>query len=329
MFPCFLRILTNIRSIYRLFDGITMQGTIARLKDAKMTHILRIQSAALKAVHDYMYDSGVVQGMPVILSPETDPLNHAHFDASVDYYGQRLHLTKSMILHKQLALLNGGFDKIYIMSPNVRLEQGELGQTGRHLFEFTQVDIELKEKTKMEFIGLVDGMIEKVFEFVTRECAADLDALGRKLTVPSLPLRVYESEELRAEYGDDFEAMVSGREADPFWVLNFPREFYDREDKRTRGYYHNYDAFWPDGYGEALSGGEREWEHDEIVRKMRERDTHMDAFKTYLDVARQGLIPRTVGGGLGIERMVRFLTGQKHVRDVTLFPRVPGERVDF
>ncbi|MCJ7488999.1 MAG: asparagine synthetase A [Thermoplasmata archaeon] len=306
-----------------------MQETIARLKDAKMTHILRIQSAALKAVHDYMYDSGVVQGMPVILSPETDPLNHPHFDASVDYYGQRLHLTKSMILHKQLSLLNGGFDKIYVMSPNVRLEQSELGRTGRHLFEFTQVDIELKEKTKQEFIGFVDGMIERVFAFVTKECAADLDALGRKLTVPSLPLRVYESEELRAEYGDDFEAMVSRREADPFWVLNFRREFYDREDKQTRGYYHNYDIFWPEGYGEALSGGEREWEYDEIVRKMRERDTRMDAFKTYLDVARQGLIPRTVGGGLGIERMVRFLTGQKHVRDVTLFPRVPGERIAF
>jgi asparaginyl-tRNA synthetase len=308
---------------------MTMQQTIARLKDAKTTHILRIQSAALKAIHDYMYENEVVQGMPVILSPETDPLNHPHFDASVEYYGQRLHLTKSMILHKQLSLLNGGFDKIYVMSPNVRLEQGDLATTGRHLFEFTQVDIELKERSKRDFIGLVDGMIESVCAFVKKECADDLEALGRKLTVPVLPLKVYESEDLRRQYGEHFETVASQQETAPFWVLNFRREFYDREDKQTRGYYHNYDVFWPEGYGEALSGGEREWEYNEIIRKMKERGTRMDAFGTYLDVARQGLIPRTVGGGLGIERMVRFLTGQEHVRDVALFPRVPGERIAF
>jgi aspartyl/asparaginyl-tRNA synthetase len=27
--------------------------------------------------------------------------------------------------------------------------------------------------------------------------------------------------------------------------------------------------------------------------------------------------------------MVRFLTGQRHVKDVALFPRVPGERIAF
>jgi asparaginyl-tRNA synthetase len=307
----------------------TMQDTIERLKDAKMTHVLRIQSAALKAIHDYMYENGVVQAMPVILSPETDPLNHPHFDASVEYYGQRLHLTKSMILHKQLSLLNGGFDKVYVMSPNVRLEQGELGGTGRHLFEFTQVDIEMKERTKTEFIALVDGMIARVFSFVRQECADDLKALGRELTVPSLPLKVYESEELRARYGEHFETVISKEEKAPFWVLNFPREFYDREDKQRKGYYHNYDVFWPEGFGEALSGGEREFEHDDIVRKMKERNTRTESFGTYLEVARQGLIPRTVGGGLGIERMVRYLTGQKHVKDVALFPRVPGERIAF
>lgn len=306
-----------------------MQETVSHLKETRMTHVLRVQTAAVKAIHDYMYDRGVVQSMPVILSPETDPLNHPHFDASVEYYGQRLHLTKSMIMHKQLALLNEGFDKIYIMSPNVRLEQGSLGETGRHLFEFTQVDIELKDASKADFISFVDGMIASVFSFVNRECAEDLRALGRRLTVPELPLKVYESEELRAKYGDDFERIASEAAKDPFWILNFKREFYDREDKERRGYYHNYDIFWPEGFGEALSGGEREWEHQEILRKMVERKTNMGSFKRYLEVSSGGLIPRTVGGGLGIERMVRYLTGQKHVRDVSLFPRVPGEMIAF
>jgi asparaginyl-tRNA synthetase len=302
-----------------------MEQAILHLKSDKRRHILRVQSAALKAIHDYMYRKGVVQAMPIILSPETDPLNHPHFSATVEYYGQRLHMTKSMILHKQLSLLNDGIDSIYFMSPNVRLEEGRLRETGRHLFEFTQVDIELKNRTKEDFMKFTDGMIAAVCRFVARECRTDLDALGRQLRIPRLPLKVYESDDLRKKMGEDFERISSERAKDPFWIKNYRREFYDKEDKERRGYYHNYDVMWPEGYGEALSGGEREWEHEE----MNERNTDKKAFETYLSISGRGIIPKTVGGGLGIERMVRYLTGQNHIRDVTLFPRVPGEKIVF
>jgi len=306
-----------------------MQEAVLHIRAERMKHILRVQTAALKAIHDYMYENDAVQAMPIILSPETDPLSHPHFDATVEYYGQKLHLTKSMILHKQLSLLNEGIDKIYFMSPNVRLEEGKLRETGRHLFEFTQVDVELRDKTKKEFIEFVDGMIASIYKRVIHDCGEQLTALDRKLVVPELPLKIYESEDLELRYGEQFERIASEEARDPFWMMNFRREFYDREDKERKGYFHNYDIFWPEGYGEALSGGEREWEHDEIVRKMKERNTNQEAYKKYLQVAREGLIPKTVGGGLGVERMVRFLTGQKHIRDVTLFPRVPGERITF
>jgi asparaginyl-tRNA synthetase len=318
-----------IAAISVLPSGVSMKEAVSHIRGEKRKHILSVQSAALKAIHDYMYKHGVVQAMPIILSPETDPLNHPHFAATVEYYGQKLHLTKSMILHKQLSLLNDGIDKIYFMSPNVRLEEGALKESGRHLFEFTQVDIELKDKTKKDFIRFIDGMIVDVFKFVKKECSDDLRALDRELVVPRLPLKVYESEDLIRLHGEHFERIASEQATDPFWIMNFRREFYDREDKEKRGYYHNYDVFWPEGYGEALSGGEREWEHQEILRKMKERKTDLRAFDTYLTVSSQGLIPRTVGGGLGIERMIRFLTGQKHIREVTLFPRVPGERIVF
>lgn len=306
-----------------------VQEAIAHIKAEKHKRILRVQSAAMKAIHDYMYEHDVVQAMPIILSPETDPLNHPHFAATVEYYGQKLHLTKSMILHKQLSLLNDDIDKIYFMSPNVRLEEGSLRETGRHLFEFTQVDVEFKNKTKKDFIRFVDGMIASIYRFVIDECPDELGFLKRTLRVPKLPLKVHESANLKKEYGEQFERIASERATDPFWIMNYRREFYDREDKETRGYFHNYDVIWPEGYGEALSGGEREWEHEEILRKMAERKTDLKHFETYLRVSSQGLIPRTVGGGLGIERMVRYLTGQKHIRDVTLFPRVPGERIAF
>ena len=234
-----------------------------------------------------------------------------------------------MLMHKQMALMNGDINSIYFMSPNIRLEEERLKDSGRHLIEFTQMDIELKEKTRDEFMALIERMVCSVMKRVRKECAGELAGFGRDITVPKRPFKRYESKELKARYGEDFEKTVSEQSREPFWILDHCREFYDREDKARRGYFHNYDLVWPEGYGEALSGGEREHEHGEIVRKMEERRMDLATYQHYISLAREGRLPRTVGGGLGIERMVRYLTGQKHIRDVTIFPRVPGEKIIF
>jgi len=306
-----------------------MQEIISHIKSERLARVLSIQSTALKAIHDFMYENKVLQAMPIILSPITDPLSHSVYDATVEYCGQRLKLTKSMLMHKQITLMNGGIDKVYFMSPNVRLEMQETKNSGRHLIEFTQVDIEFKGASKHDFMDFIDRMIAYVIKEVIKKCSDDLAYFGRTLSVPKIPLKRYESKELKDKYGKDFERIVSMREKEPFWILDHCREFYDREDKEKRGYYHNYDLVWPEGYGEALSGGEREYEHDDIVRKMVERNMDLTPYKEYLILAKEKHIPRTVGGGLGIERMIRYLTGQKHVKDVTIFPRVPGEKIIF
>ncbi|MBU2477003.1 asparagine synthetase, partial [Candidatus Micrarchaeota archaeon] len=64
-------------------------------------------------------------------------------------------------------------------------------------------------------------------------------------------------------------------------------------------------------------------------RKMLERKTDLSAFASYLETARKGLLKPTAGGGFGVERLVRFLTGKKHIKDVVLFPRIPGEKIVF
>lgn len=306
-----------------------MQEVIDHIKSEKIEKTLRMQSVALKAMTDFMYREKVYQAMPILLSPITDPLSHSVYDASVEYCGQRLKLTKSMLMHKQIALMNGDLDKIYFMSPNIRLELEGTKDTGRHLIEFSQIDIEFKEKSKHEFMDFMDRMIAYVIETVIKECPDELKYFGRDLTVPKLPLKRYESKELREKHGEDFEKIISEQEKEPFWILDYCREFYDKEDKEKRGYFHNYDLVWPEGYGEALSGGEREYEHEDLVRKMQERKMDLMPYQEYLALAKEKHLPRTAGGGLGIERLVRYLTGQKHIKDVTIFPRVPGEKVIF
>ena len=46
-----------------------------------------------------------------------------------------------------------------------------------------------------------------------------------------------------------------------------------------------------------------------------------------LEIAREGMLVPSAGGGFGVERMVRFLSGAERIEDAALFPKVPGRKV--
>lgn len=292
-----------------------------------MLPILKIQTSAVKALTDFLYKKQVLQLMPVMLSPVTDPLCHSVYDASVKYMGQELKLTKSMLLHKQLAVVPGGVSKIFVLSPNIRLEKENCKDTGRHLIEFSQLDIEFRDCTKEEFMKFTEEMVVYAIKRVKKECVKELKMLKRELKVPKTPFKVYESKDFKVSISKA-EAELSASSTEPFWILDHEREFYDREDKKG-GYYHNYDLVWPEACGEALSGAEREFEHKEIIRKMKQRKMDIKPYAAYLKLAKKSVLKPTAGGGLGVERFVRYLSGKKDIKDVSLFPRRPGEKVLF
>jgi len=103
-----------------------LEEVIKHLKRKELPLILKIQTTIIKAIEDFMISKGFVQLMPIITSKITDPLGPDPGSSIValpiiKYYDMELVLTQSMILHKQLALLTG-LEKIFIMSPNIRLE---------------------------------------------------------------------------------------------------------------------------------------------------------------------------------------------------------------
>ena len=304
-----------------------MEKAIQHILGKEMKDILTIQTTALKAINDYMWKKEILQLMPVMLSSITDPLSHSVYDSSISYAGQKLELTKSMILHKQLSMMRGDLKGIYIVSPNISLEKEHLAETGRHLLEFSQVDIELKDAKYKDFMKFTEDLYTHIFKFVKKECKEELARFDRKIRVPKKPFKVYESAmELKVKYGSAFDLELSKKEKDLFWVMDHYREFYDKEDQVTKRHV-NYDLVYPEGFGEALSGGERETDYETIVRKMGERKTDLGKYKTYVEISKKGLLKPTAGGGFGVERLVRYFTGKRHIRDVSLFPRIPGEEI--
>ena len=125
---------------------------------------------------------------------------------------------------------------------------------------------------------------------------------------------------------------LSKIEKEPFWIVDIKRYFYDKEDDNNPGHFLNYDLILPEGYGEVLSGGEREYRYQKILERMKELENmgkDLSMYKNYLEVARMGLLKPSAGGGIGVERMLRFLCGKKDIKEVQLFPRIPGEEVIF
>jgi asparaginyl-tRNA synthetase len=306
-----------------------LDATLKHLSRAELPKVLQVQQGIIRAVHDFMFRKGLTQLMPLMLSPITDPLNHGVVDATIGYADRSWSLTKSMIFHKQLALLNPALDSIYIVSPNVRLEFADRADTGRHLFEFTQVDFEFKGKDRFFVMEFVEELVNFIFGKLNKEIPDVLLDLRGELLPLYEKWPVYRTEKLEAALGPDYEHIKSEESTMPFWLLNHKREFYDKEDPSKPGTYLNYDIVWPEGFGEGLSGAEREHEYTQIVKRMDEVGTDKGAFQFYLEVAKESGLPKTAGGGFGVERMTRFVCRLKDVDEATVFSRKPFTQAVF
>ncbi len=285
----------------------------------------RVNTIIRGSMKRYLDRRGFLEINPVVISPISDPLNHPVDDPTIDYYGHRYRLTKSMIFHKQLALVH--FDKIYSFSPNIRIEPLDRKSTGRHLAEFTQLDLEVKGADRRAVMALAEGMINDSIARVMRYI--DGDKLNPDLRKYPRPFRSVKYLEALEEYGEDFEAKMSAEARDPFWIIDIPlqqREFYDREKDDETGILMDMDLIYPHGYGEAISGGEREFEFERILSRIIKKGQRQEDYALLLEASRKGISP-SAGFGIGIERFVRFLTGSKNISEVVLFPKEIGKYV--
>ena len=291
----------------------------------KVQAVMKIQSEIRRILANHLRSKYFIEISPVILSPITDPLNHPTSPQNVICYGKQYHLTQSMIFHKQLAMRS--LEKIFIFSPNVRTEPLDRRDTERHLFEFTQLDLEVRNASREEMIRLCEELLLDVIERVREECKSELKILDRTLRIPKTPFIKIKYEDAYEQYGNDFETKISKTHREPVWIVDIPlknREFYDREDPDNPGLLRDMDLIYPEGYGEALSGGEREYQYERIKQRILKKGQKLSQFREYLTLAKDNL-PSSAGFGIGIERLTRYICGLKRIEDATLFPKTPGE----
>jgi asparaginyl-tRNA synthetase len=301
------------------------QLSVAELE--RKRQISEVTTRALRYLTREFILLGFEWTLPVIFSKSTDPLwpdpgASIEKRIEVDLYDERVRTTLSMIIHKLVAcsLLH---PKLFILSPNVRVEKRERKSTGWHIYEFTQLDFEARSASSKDIMQLCEVILRGMVEDLNANCSQTLDSLRNgKLRIRTTPFEVLDREELVAKYGEQWEYRLPLEIHDPVWVTNIPREFYDHQDLQTQKW-DNYDLYLP-ACGEVLSGSKREWEYEKILTKIQRDGVAKENYALLLRLAKERRLKPSAGAGIGVERLVSWVVGARHIGEVQTFPKIPG-----
>ena len=130
------------------------------------------------------------------------------------------------------------------------------------------------------------------------------------------------------EWGVDFQSeherfLVEKYFKCPVVVYDYPskiKAFYMRmnDDKKT---VKAMDILFP-GIGEIVGGSQREERIDVLKERIKSLNIDEKELWWYLDLRKFGTVKHS-GFGLGLERLILFITGMRNIRDVIPFPRTP------
>jgi len=307
------------------------------LRHPKMKLVLRVQDQILNSLRDFLRREGFIEILAPIIGPATDPGIRGAKQASIQYYGAPFKIMSSMILYKQMMI--SSFEKIFALSPNIRLEPVESVKTARHLAEFRQIDLEIVYSSYSDAMTLAERLLTSVVRDIKENCSEDLKELGRELKEVCGPFKrlthkqaveLLRSKGYMVSYVEeipwDAEAALSAMHDEPFFIYDYPlvsRGFYDREDPGRPGILRDFDMLYPEGFGEAISGGEREHTYNGVLKRMKLTGVDPEEYGWYLRMLKEG-VPPSVGFGIGVERLTRWICGLKTIWEAVPFPKVPG-----
>ena len=328
----------------------------------------RVRNALARAIHSFFQERDFIYVQtPIITTSDCEGAGEmfnvtslnlrdlprspdGNIDWAQDFFGRPAYLTVSGQLEAEIFALS--FTKVYTFGPTFRAENSN---TPRHLAEFWMIEPEMAFHELEDNMRLAEEFLKFTIRYVLENCREDLEFFNKfvEKTVLGTLEHVAESTFAHLSYTDAIQALQdAGRtwEFPPEWgrdlqteherflseevfkkpviVTDYPKDikpFYMRvnDDNRT---VRAMDVLVP-RVGEIIGGSQREERYEVLVQRIRETGLDEKPYWWYLDLRRFGSVPHS-GFGLGLERMMMYLTGLKNIRDVIPFPRTPGN-ADF
>ena len=303
------------------------------LRSTRPVAILKIRNEICKSCRDFMDKSDFILVDAPIFTPAACEGTSTLFET--DYFDEKAYLTQSGQLYMEAAAM--AFGKVYCFGPTFRAEKSK---TRRHLTEFWMIEPEMAYCDLDGDMELAEDMIMYVVERVLDKCQEELKVLERdiaKLEAISRPFpRITYDQAIERlgtlgsdiEWGADLggvdESLLAAEYDSPVVVHRYPsavKAFYMKGDPQDSRLALCMDVLAPEGYGEIIGGGQREDDLSILEEKIAAHQLPAEAFNWYLDLRRYGSVEHA-GFGMGIERVVAWLCGLKHVRETIPFPRM-------
>jgi len=303
------------------------------LRSSKQHAILRVRSEIEEACRDFFYERDFVLIDSPILTPAACEGTSTLFET--DYFGDKAYLSQSGQLYLEPAA--AAFGRVYCFGPTFRAEKSK---TRRHLMEFWMVEPEV---AFLEFDGLQDlaeEFVESIVDRVLDRCKEELKTLERdiskleRVTRPFPRITYRQAIELLAnkgmsvKFGDDFggdeETVIANSFDRPVMITRYPaaiKAFYMQPDPNDPTVALALDMIAPEGYGEIIGGSQRIHDHDLLLKRLKENNLPIEAFQWYLDIRKYGTFPHS-GFGMGVERVVAWISGVPHLRETIPYPRM-------
>ncbi len=273
------------------------------------------------------------------IKKEKGPVDYAQ-----DFFGKKTHLTVSGQL--QAEVFAQAFKDVYTFGPTFRAEQSH---TMIHVSEPWMVEPEMAFADLADNMDVAEDMVKYIIKHVLEKASQEMTFLNKFVdknlkarlnkVVDASFARITHKEaidilkkanvnfENTPEYDKDLytehEKYIVKHFDKPVFVTDWPKNikaFYMRlnDDKKTVA---AVDLLVP-GAGELIGGSQREERLEVLKTRMKEMNIDEDELWWYLDLRKYGTTPHA-GYGLGLDRMVMYLTGVENIRDVVPFPRTP------
>jgi len=303
------------------------------LRSSKQRALLKIRAEVEHGIADFFYTRDFVRIDTPILTGSIGESAGTLFET--DYFGESAYLAQTGQLYVETAC--PAFGKVYCFGPTFRAEKSK---TRRHLTEFWMLEPEVAFADSNDNMDLQEELVTALVERVVERRGVELATLERDpevlraITAPFPRISYTEAVELLQKDGSEIrwgqdlggadETRVAEQFDKPVFIYNYPKEakaFYMKENPDDPRTVLCNDLVAPEGYGEIIGGSQREDDLDKLLRRIREEDLPEEAYGWYLDLRRYGTFPHS-GFGLGLERLLAWITGRPHLRELIPYPRL-------